>query len=61
MFNTKDENLKKLRKNLKENSRSFIFIIGAGMSREAGMPSWRQLADGLIERYEMLLDEKSTK
>lgn len=61
MFNTKDENLKKLRKNLKENSRSFIFIIGAGMSREAGMPSWKQLADGLIERYEMLLDEKSTE
>ena len=37
MYNKDDGNLNKLKKNLKENSRSFIFILGAGMSRAAGL------------------------
>ena len=40
MYNKDDDNLNKLKKNLKENSRSFIFILGAGMSQAAGLPSW---------------------
>ena len=59
MYNKDDGNLNKLKKNLKENSRSFIFILGAGMSRAAGLPSWKELSDGLIDYYEQLQSEKT--
>ena len=52
MYNSKDENLMHLTKKIKENPQSFIFIIGAGMSRPSGLPSWQELADGLIAYYE---------
>lgn len=59
MYNKDDDNLNKLKKNLKENSRSFIFILGAGMSQAAGLPSWKKLAEGLIDHYERLHSEKT--
>ena len=59
MYNKDDNNLNKLKKNLKENSRSFIFILGAGLSRAAGLPSWTELAEGMIDYYERVLSEKT--
>lgn len=47
MYNKDDDNLNKLKKNLKENSRSFIFILGAGMSQAAGLPSWKKAGRGI--------------
>lgn len=61
MYNKDDGNLNKLKKNLKENSRSFIFILGAGMSRAAGLPSWKELSDGLIDYYEQFSLRKPEK
>lgn len=55
MYNSKDENLMHLTKKIKENPQSFIFIVGAGMSRPSGMPSWKELADGMINYYEQQL------
>lgn len=52
MYNPKDKNLLRLSQKIKENPQSFIFIVGAGLSREAGMPSWKELAEGMIDYYE---------
>lgn len=52
MYNTKDENLLRLFQKIKENPQSFIFIVGAGLSKVAGMPSWKELAEGMIDYYE---------
>lgn len=54
MYNEKDENLARLMKKIRENPHSFVFIIGAGMSQPSGLPSWKGLADGLINHYEQL-------
>ena len=59
MYNKDDDNLNKLKKNLKENSRSFIFILGAGMSQAAGLPAWKMLAEGVIDHYERFHTEKT--
>lgn len=59
MYKKDDENLIKLKKKLKENPQSFVFILGAGMSRQAGIPSWKELADGLITHYEKLYPEEA--
>ncbi|PKK83400.1 MAG: hypothetical protein CVT49_08805 [candidate division Zixibacteria bacterium HGW-Zixibacteria-1] len=37
-----------LRKRIRENSKDFIAIIGAGLSRPAGLPSWDELRNLLI-------------
>lgn len=55
MYDTKDENLLRLTKKIKEDPQSFIFIVGAGMSQPSGMPSWTELATGMINYYEHLL------
>ena len=55
MYNSKDENLLHLTKKIKENPQSFIFIVGAGMSQPSGMPSWKELANGMINYYEQQL------
>lgn len=55
MYDKKDENLLRLTKKIKENPQSFIFIVGAGMSQPSGMPSWAELAEGMINYYEHLL------
>lgn len=62
MYSAKDENLLRLIKKIKENPQSFIFIVGAGMSQPAGLPSWSELAEGMINYYERLFqnDEDST-
>lgn len=52
MYNTNDKNLLRLSKKIKENPQSFLFILGAGMSRPAGMPLWPELAEGMIDCYE---------
>lgn len=54
MYNTKDENLMRLMRKIRENPHSFIFIVGAGMSMPSGMPSWEDLARGMINYYEQL-------
>lgn len=54
MYNTKDENLMRLMRKIRENPHSFIFIVGAGMSKSSGMPSWEDLARGMINYYEQL-------
>lgn len=55
MYDAKDENLLRLTKKIKEDPQSFIFIVGAGMSQPSGMPSWAELAEGMINYYEHLL------
>ncbi len=54
MYNTKDENLMRLMRKIRENPHSFIFIVGAGMSKSSGMPSWEDLARDMINYYEQL-------
>lgn len=54
MYDAKDENLLRLTKKIKEDPQSFIFIVGAGMSQPSGMPSWAELAEGMINYYEHL-------
>lgn len=58
MYNADDDNLRKLRKKIKENPQSFIFILGAGMSVPAGMKSWEQLLSGMIDFYEKYCEDK---
>lgn len=54
MYNTNDKNLLRLTKKIKENPQSFLFVLGAGMSRPAGMPLWSELAQGMIDNYEQM-------
>lgn len=59
MYNTNDKNLSRLIKKIRENPQSFIFILGAGTSRPSGLPSWSELAQGMIEYYEQLFQNSS--
>lgn len=54
MYHKKDENLLRLTRKIRENPQRFMFIVGAGMSRPSGMPSWKELADGMIDYYEQI-------
>lgn len=38
-----------LRSRLRENPKEFVSIVGAGLSRPAGLPSWSELRDTLVE------------
>lgn len=58
MYNTNDENLVRLKKKIKENPQSFIFILGAGMSVPAGMKAWPELLSGMIDFYEKYCEDK---
>lgn len=57
MYNSRDEKLIRLTRKIKENPQSFVFILGAGMSRPSGMPSWDELAKGMIDYYEQLFQD----
>ena len=63
MYNSNDENLIKLKKKIRENPQSFIFILGSGMSVPAGLPSWEGLLLALTNFYENYCrnDEDSQK
>lgn len=63
MYDAKDEHLMRLIKKIKENPQSFIFIVGAGMSQPSGLPSWKDLAEGMINYYERVMQnvDESTK
>lgn len=57
MYNTNDKNLLRLTKKIKENPQSFLFVLGAGMSRPSGMPLWSELAQGMIDNYEQMIQD----
>lgn len=57
MYNTNDKNLLRLTKKIKENPQSFLFVLGAGMSRPSGMPLWSELAQGMIDNYEQMFQD----
>ncbi len=59
MYNTNDKNLLRLTKKIKENPQSFLFILGAGMSRPSGMPLWPELAQGMIDNYEQMFQDSN--
>ena len=46
-----------LKKRIRENARNFVIVCGAGLSRPAGVPDWRQLRDRLIEACVNKLDD----
>lgn len=52
MYNHDDENFLRLMKKVRENPQSFIFILGAGMARPVGLPTWEMLLNGMIDYYE---------
>lgn len=41
-----------LRKRIREESKEFVAIVGAGLSKRAGLPSWEKLRDDLTEYAE---------
>lgn len=59
MYNTNDKNLLRLTKKIKENPQSFLFVLGAGMSRPSGMPLWPELAQGMTDIYEQMFKDSS--
>lgn len=38
-----------LKKKIRENSKGFVFVVGAGLSKPAGLPDWMELKDRIIE------------
>lgn len=59
MYNPNDKNLLRLTRKIKENPQSFLFVLGAGMSRPSGMPLWSELAQGMIDNYEQMFQDSS--
>ena len=65
MINFNIIDLGRLKVKIKENPQSFIAIIGAGVSRPAGLPDWKELKniliDSLEEKYNTLEDKRSSE
>lgn len=61
MFNYEDENYKQLRTRIKENPKNFIFILGSGVSKNAGLPMWGELYKLLKERRITLITDEDEK
>lgn len=59
MYNTDDKNLLRLTKKIKENPQSFLFVLGAGMSRPSGLPLWPGIAKDMIEYYEQMFSDSA--
>jgi serine/threonine protein kinase len=51
-FSHDNPNLQKLSKKIAEGGKDFIVVLGAGASRQAGLPNWRELRDSLLECVE---------
>lgn len=51
-------NVKILKKHLKENPKNFIALVGAGLSRPAGIPSWTELKTILLDHARARVSEK---
>ncbi len=57
MLYSETENFERLRKKIKEDPGSFVAIIGAGISKPAGLPDWKGLKNKLLDCYKNQCEE----